>query len=69
MPLISGKKAKTQEGISENISRLIKYENKPRDQAIAIAMSKAGKSKNKKMNMAASFFRLGFLAKKRELLP
>ena len=47
MPLIAGRKAKTKEGISENISRLIK-EGKPKDQAVAIAYSLAGKSKAKK---------------------
>jgi len=46
MPLIKGKKAKTKKGISENISREIK--SKPRKQAVAIAMSLAGKSKVKR---------------------
>ncbi len=47
MPLIKGKKAKTKKGISENISRE-RHAGKPEDQAIAIAMSVAGKSKKKK---------------------
>ena len=46
MPLVKGKKAKTKEGISENISRE-RHAGKPEDQAIAIAMSEAGKSKRK----------------------
>ncbi len=44
MPLIKGKKAKTKKGISENIRREM-HAGKPQDQAIAIAMQKAGKSK------------------------
>ncbi len=47
MPLISGKKAKTKAGISENIRRE-RNSGKPEKQAIAIAMSKAGKSKKKR---------------------
>jgi hypothetical protein len=46
MPLIRGKKAKTKKGISENISREIEAK-KPQRQAVAIAMSVAGKSKPK----------------------
>ena len=47
MPLIEGKQAKTKKGISENIRREV-HAGKDQDQAIAIAMSKAGKSKPKK---------------------
>lgn len=46
MPL---KKGKSKEVISENIATLIK-EGYPRDQAVAIAMNKAGKSKRKSKN-------------------
>jgi hypothetical protein len=47
MPLISGEKAKSKKGISENIRRE-RNSGVPEKQAIAIAMSKAGKSKKKK---------------------
>lgn len=44
MPLIKGKSKKV---ISENISEL-RNSGRPEKQAIAISMSEAGKSKNKK---------------------
>jgi hypothetical protein len=47
MPLISGKKARTKKGFSENIRREMQA-NKPQKQAIAIAYSQARRSKNKK---------------------
>jgi len=47
MPLISGKKARTKKGFSENIRREMEA-NKPQKQAIAIAYSQARRSKKKK---------------------
>jgi hypothetical protein len=49
MPLVSGKKAKTRAGFSENIRREVNA-GKPQKQAVAIAYSKAreGKKKAKK---------------------
>jgi hypothetical protein len=47
MPLLKGAKAKTKKGISENI-RTEMHAGRPQKQAIAIAMSEAGKSKPKK---------------------
>lgn len=47
MPLLKGKKAKTQAGISSNIRTEIKA-GRPQKQAVAIAMRVAGKPKPKK---------------------
>ena len=47
MPLISGKKAKTRSGFSENIRREVEA-GKPQKQAVAIAYSKAGEKQKKK---------------------
>lgn len=47
MPLIKGRKAKSRKGVSENIRREVEA-GKPQKQAIAIAMSLAGKSRKKK---------------------
>lgn len=47
MPLVKGQKAKSKKGISENIRREMEA-GKPQKQAVAIAMSVAGKSKKTK---------------------
>jgi hypothetical protein len=44
VPLIKGAKAKTKKGISENIRREM-HAGKPQDQAVAIAMSMAKKTR------------------------
>ena len=47
MPLVKRKKAKTRKGFSENVKREMEA-GKPQKQAVAIAISVAGKSKRKK---------------------
>lgn len=47
MPLVKGAKAKTKKGITKNIKAEIKAGKRPK-QAVAIAMSVAGKSEPKK---------------------
>lgn len=47
MPLVSGKKARTKKGFSENIEREMEA-GKPQKQAVAIAYSQARKAKKKK---------------------
>jgi len=47
MPLLGGKRAKTKAGIAQNI-RTEMQAGKPQAQAVAIALSKAGKSRPKK---------------------
>ncbi|CAB4128159.1 hypothetical protein UFOVP270_38 [uncultured Caudovirales phage] len=47
MPLIKGPKAKSRKAVSENIRREVEA-GKPQKQAVAIAMSLAGKSKKRK---------------------
>ncbi len=46
MPLVKGKEAKTDKGISKNIRNEMKA-GKPQKQAVAIALSLAGKDKPK----------------------
>jgi hypothetical protein len=48
MPLIKGKAAKSKKNIAKNIQREIES-GKPKKQAVAIALSVAGKSKKKKI--------------------
>ncbi len=49
MPLVKGPKARSKKGISENIRRE-RHAGVKQDQAVAIAMSVAGKSKKKGRN-------------------
>jgi hypothetical protein len=51
MPLIKGAKAKTKQGVSANIRKEMEA-GKPQKQAIAIAMSVAGKSKKPSKKMS-----------------
>ena len=46
MPLVKGQKGKSKQGISTNIKKEMEA-GKPQKQAIAIAMSVAGKSRKK----------------------
>jgi hypothetical protein len=46
MPLVSGKRAKTKKGFSENVKREMEA-GKPQKQAVAIAYSQARKKKKK----------------------
>jgi hypothetical protein len=48
MPLVSGKKAKSRKGFSENVKREMAA-GKPQKQAVAIAFSQARKKKKKKI--------------------
>jgi hypothetical protein len=47
MPLVTGKKAKTRKGFSENVKREMDA-GKPQKQSVAIAYAKARESKGKK---------------------
>lgn len=47
MPLLKGKKAKTEKGFGENMKIEMKH-GKPKKQAEAIAYSEAGESKKRK---------------------